>query len=159
MKNDRYVNIKRIKKLAHCGEVNIPRGNSFIVDEEGFITLVDNPEIQICWDCSNTAYEYFGYNNDDKGFERKELINKMRDMMAGIRHKDVEFADFLEDVIAMKYKKHPEVKTDWDWDYYKVHTAPMYDLQYLYKMISVMKKRDDENVRKEKEARKKENIN
>ena len=68
-----------------------------------------------------------GITMTTKDLNVKELINKMRDMMAGIRHKDVEFADFLEDVIAMKYKKHPEVKTDWDWDYYKVHTAPMYD--------------------------------
>jgi len=30
----------------------------------------------------------------------------------------------------------------------------MYDLQYLHNMISIMKKRDDENVRKEKEKKK-----
>ena len=154
MKNDKYINIKRIKKLCHCGNVNIPRGKEFIVDENGFIVLADDPEVKICLDCSNTAYEYFGYNNDNKGYERKELINKMRDIMADIRHKDVEFADFLEDALAMKYKKHPEVKTDWDWDYYKIHTAPIYDLQYLHNMISIMKKRDDENVRKEKEKKK-----
>lgn len=135
-----YINIHRIKRKAHCGEVNIPYGTEFDVDEQRFLYCVQNGEKrQICWETSETAYKDFAWDDDGNGVERMKLIEECIKLMARI-DKDNEFEKLFVDLVAMKYKKNPNDDNEWSWDRYKVHHAPIEDLKYLKKVFEGMKK-------------------
>ena len=146
-----YINISRIKKLCHCGEVNIPFGTEFDVDDQGFLyTYINDEKKQICLETSETAYKYFAYNVDGCGEERKDLIKQSVDVMGHI-DKSVAFCGLLSDPIFMKYKKHPLDDSEWSWDRLKVHKAPISDLKYMLTVFKSMPKligprRDDRPV-------------
>ena len=66
---NKYVAIRRYKKLAQCGNVNIPYGtecavvNSHITCDKG----------TICFVASQDAFDYFSQNDDGNGLERGRL--------------------------------------------------------------------------------------
>lgn len=135
-----YINIHRIKRKVHCGEVNIPYGTEFDVDEQRFLYCIQNGiKKQICWETSEFAYQNFAWNEDGNGIERMKLIDECIKLMAQI-DKDVEFGKLFDDFVAMKYKKNPNDNTEWLWDRYKVHHAPIEDLVYLQKRFTTMRK-------------------
>lgn len=134
-----YFNTKRIKRRVHCGEVNLPYGTDFDVDEKGFIfTVKDGIKQQICWETSDFAFKNFTWDVDGNGKERYQLINECVDIMSRI-DKDTEFAKLFDDIVAMRYKKHPEDDTEWSWNRLKVHQAPIEDLRYLKQVFKGMK--------------------
>lgn len=136
----KYFNIKRIKQKVHCGEVNIPYGTEFDVDDQNFIYTIQNGvKKQICWETSEFAYKNFAYDVDGKGKERIELITECIDIMSRI-DKDNEFAKLFDDLTAMRYKKNPDDETEWSWNRLKVHQAPIEDLKYLKNIFKQMKK-------------------
>lgn len=135
-----YINIKRIKQHCHCGEVNLPFGTEFDVDDQNFIYTIQNGvKKQICWETSEFAYQYFAYNVDGHGEERMDLIRRCIDEMRLI-DKSEEFGKLFDNFIAMKYKKNPLDMTEWSWDRLKVHKAPIEDLEYLLWVFKGMKK-------------------
>lgn len=137
-----YFNTKRIKQKVHCGEVNLPYGTFFDVDEQGFIyTIKDGVKLQICWETSEFAYKNFAWDADGNGKERYQIINECIDLMAQI-DKDTEFVKLFDDIVAMKYKKHPDDDSEWSWDRLKVHRAPIEDLRYMKRIFDSMKKID-----------------
>ena len=136
-----YFNTKHIKQKVHCGEVNLPYGTFFDVDEQGFIyTVKGGKKLQICWETSEFAYKNFAWDIDGNGKERHQIINECIDLMAHI-DKDSEFVKLFDDIVAMKYKKHLDDDSEWSWDRYKVHHAPIENLKYLRDIFKGMKRR------------------
>lgn len=135
-----YINIHRIKRKVHCGEVNIPYGMEFDVDEQRFLYCVQNGvKKRICWETSEFAYQNFAWNDDGNGVERIKLITECIDIMARI-DKNTEFDKLFNDFVAMRYKDNPNDMETWSWDRYKVHHAPIEDLKYLRNVFKGMKK-------------------
>lgn len=142
----KYINVIRIKGDKFIGgHVNIPYGTECKAVDGVIITNQNGKDHPICLETSERAYRDFAYNEDGNGIERKKLINDCIDIMSTIPDKDVKFGFLFDDQIAMQYKKHPEDKTEWSWDRFKVHTAPIDDLRYLknklndLQSLSVMK--------------------
>ena len=136
----KYFNIKRIKQKVHCGEVNLPYGTEFDVDDQNFIYTIQNGvKKQICWETSEFAYRNFAYDVDGNGKERMQLITECIEIMAQI-DKDNEFGKLFDDIVAMRYKKNPDDDSEWSWNRLKVHQAPIEDLRYLENIFKDMKK-------------------
>ena len=135
-----YINIRRIHDRVHDGEVNVPFGTPFEVDEDGFLyTMNGETKVRFCFEKSERAYRDFAYNADGCGEERKDLIKQCIRQMQYI-DKDNAFVNFIYDPTFMKYKKHPLDVTEWSWDREKVHKAPISDLKYMLTCFKSMPK-------------------
>ena len=135
-----YINIRRIKDRVHDGEVNIPFGTPFEVDEDGFLyTMNGEQKVRFCFETSERAYRDFAYNADGCGEERKDLIKQCIEQMKYIDKYNA-FAGLIYDPTFMRYKKHPLDVTEWSWDREKVHKAPIADLKYMLVCFKAMPK-------------------
>lgn len=137
----KYINICRVKaEDMICGYVNLPYGTECYSSYNGMLYFIKDGEPKVlCSATSERGYQWFAYNEDGQGIERKRIINECIDIMAKMPDKDEKFGAFLYDAIAMKYKKNPNDMTEWSWDRAKVHTAPIADLEHIRGMLLKMK--------------------
>ena len=135
---DNYILVKGMKKLCHCGEVNLPFGTPAFVQDK-FICVRDGDTVKpLCLEHSETAFRYFAWNGDEKGEERKDLINSCIDEMSRIYNKDEQFATLIFDPVCMRYKRNTLDDSEWIWDRDKVHKAPIGDLKYMLMIFKSM---------------------
>ena len=126
-----------------CGYVNLPYGTECETDDNGFLFYEKNGEKKIlCRATSERGYQWFAYNDDGLGRERKDLIKECIQIMTAMLDKDEKFAEFLSDATAMKYKRYPDDCTEWSWNREKVHTASISDLEHIREMLKDMSRRD-----------------
>lgn len=137
----KYITACRVKTDDMiCGYVNLPWGTECETAENGMLYFIQDgtPKV-LCSATSERGYQWFSYNEDGQGIERKRIIKECVDIMAKMPDKDEKFAAFLTDATAMKYKKRPDDTIEWSWDRAKVHTAPISDLEHIRGMLYKMK--------------------
>ncbi len=66
---NKYIVIMRYKKLAQCGNVNLPYGTECVVIDKHIIC----DKGIICYVASQDAFNYFSQNDDGNGLERGRL--------------------------------------------------------------------------------------
>ena len=137
----KYITACRVKADDMiCGYVNLPWGTECETTDSGMLYFVkDGKPKVLCSATSERGYQWFAYNEDGLGIERKRIINESIDIMAKMPDKDEKFSAFLYDATAMKYKKNPNDMNEWAWDRAKVHTAPIADLEHIRGMLLKMK--------------------
>lgn len=68
-----YIVIKRFKTKAICGNINLPYGTKC----ECINNILTYKGMQLCFNTSQNAYDYFALNSDGCGLERGKLINSI----------------------------------------------------------------------------------
>lgn len=129
---NKYVVTKRYKKLAQCGNVNIPYGtecvvvNNHITCDKGIICFVG----------SQDAFDYFSQNDDGNGLERGRLtqaiIKRLERKEYDLTYQD-RWDKVWNDPVCQKYKRS-EFTDHWLWNY-DFYNAPLFDLQYIAKLV------------------------
>lgn len=129
---NKYVAIRRYKKLAQCGNVNIPYGteciavNSHIVCDKGII----------CFVASQDAFDYFSQNDDGNGLERGRLTQTIIKRLERKEY-DITYQERWDkvwaDPVCQKYKRS-DFADHWLWNY-EFYNAPLFDLQYISKLV------------------------
>lgn len=129
---NKYVVTKRYKKLAQCGNVNIPYGteciavNSHIVCDKGII----------CFVASQDAFDYFSQNDDGNGLERGRLTQTIIKRLERKEY-DITYQERWDkvwaDPVCQKYKRS-DFADHWLWNY-EFYNAPLFDLQYIAKLV------------------------
>ena len=129
---NKYVVTRRYKKLAQCGNVNIPYGtecnvvNSHITRDKG----------TICFVASQDAFDYFSQNDDGNGLERGRLTQAIIKCLE-LKEYDTTYQDRWDkvwtDPVCQKYKRS-DFADHWLWNY-EFYNAPLFDLQYIAKLV------------------------
>lgn len=129
---NKYVVTRRYKKLAQCGNVNIPYGtecnvvNSHITCDKG----------TICFVASQDAFDYFSQNDDGNGLERGRLTQAIIKCLE-LKEYDTTYQDRWDkiwtDPVCQKYKRS-DFADHWLWNY-EFYNAPLFDLQYIAKLV------------------------
>ena len=129
---NKYVAIRRYKKLSQCGNVNIPYGtecavvNSHITCDKG----------TICFVASQDAFDYFSQNDDGNGLERGRLTQAIIKCLE-LKEYDTTYQERWDkvwaDPVCQKYKRS-DFADHWLWNY-EFYNAPLFDLQYIAKLV------------------------
>lgn len=128
----KYIVTRRYKKLAQCGNVNISYGTECIV-VNNHITCDKGI---ICFVGSQDAFGYFSQNDDGNGLERGRLTQAIIKRLER-KENDLTYQDrwdkIWNDPLCQKYK-NANFPDHWLWNY-EFYNAPLYDLQYIAKLI------------------------
>lgn len=130
MQYENYLARKRARFEGICGHVNIPYGTTLTV-QDGFIMWKGQ---QVCGITSQNAYDYFTQNDDGRGKERGELLNriipKLEKRDAGYQAR---WGKIWEDALCQKYKR-PDQEEHWIWNF-DFYNGPVEDLRYIAALI------------------------
>ena len=130
MQYKNYLARKRARFEGICGHVNIPYGTALTV-QDGFIMWKGQ---QVCGITSQNAYDYFTQNDDGRGKERGELLNriipKLEKRDAGYQAR---WGKIWEDALCQKYKR-PDQEEHWIWNH-DFYNGPVEDLRYIAALI------------------------
>lgn len=130
MQYENYLARKRARFEGICGHVNIPYGTA-LTAQDGFIMWKGQ---QVCGITSQNAYDYFTQNDDGRGKERGELLNriipKLEKRDAGYQAR---WGKIWEDALCQKYKR-PDQEEHWIWNF-DFYNGPVEDLRYIAALI------------------------
>ncbi len=125
-----YICRKRAKFKAICGQVNIRYG-TILNCQGGFLVLNDLP---VCSATSQNAYDFFTQNDDGKGEERGELLNRITaTLMKQTADHNARWGKIWDDPRCQKYKR-PEQEDHWIWNF-DFYNGPIEDLRYIAALI------------------------
>ena len=131
---NKYIVIMRYKKLAQCGNVNLPYGTECSVVDRHIIC----DKGIICYVASQDAFNYFSQNDDGDGLERGRLTQAIIKRLDRKEH-DLTYQDRWDkvwnDPVCQKYKRS-DFADHWLWNY-DFYNAPLLDLQYIAKLVGV----------------------
>lgn len=129
---NKYVVTMRYKKLAQCGNVNLPYGTECSVLDR-HITCDKGT---ICYVASQDAFDYFSQNDDGNGLERGRLTQAIIKRLDRKEY-DPTYQDRWDkvwnDPLCQKYKRS-DFADHWLWNY-DFYNAPLLDLQYIAKLV------------------------
>lgn len=130
--HNKYVTTKRYKKLAQCGNVNIPYGTECVVVNNHIIC----DKGTICFVASQDAFDYFSQNDDGNGLERGRLTQAI---IKRLERKEYDttyqkrWDKVWDDPVCQKYKRS-DFADHWLWNY-EFYNAPLFDLQYIARLV------------------------
>lgn len=126
-----YTTIKRARFIGITGVVNIPYGTP-VFSEKGYMFT---PEVVICTNHSQNAYEYFARNDDGNGLERGKLSQTIIKTLA---KRDKLYQDRWDmvwgDDLCRKYRR-AEYDDYWLWNH-EFYNASIEDLRHIAKLIT-----------------------
>ena len=129
---NKYVVTKRYKKLAQCGNVNIPYGTECIAVNSHIVC----DKVIICFVASQDAFDYFSQNDDGNGLERGRLTQTIIKRLERKEY-DITYQERWDkvwaDPVCQKYKRS-DFADHWLWNY-EFYNAPLFDLQYISKLV------------------------
>lgn len=130
MQYENYLARKRARFEGICGHVNIPYGTALTV-QDGFIMWKGQ---QVCGITSQNAYDYFTQNDDGRGKERGELLNRITaTLMKQTPGHNARWGKIWDDPRCQKYKR-PEQEDHWIWNH-DFYNGPVEDLRYIAALI------------------------
>lgn len=130
MQYENYLARKRARFEGICGHVNIPYGTTLTV-QDGFIMWKGQ---QVCGITSQNAYDYFTQNDDGRGKERGELLNRITaTLMKQTPGHNARWGKIWDDPRCQKYKR-PEQEDHWIWNH-DFYNGPIEDLRYIAALI------------------------
>lgn len=130
MQYKNYLARKRARFEGICGHVNIPYGTALTV-QDGFIMWKGQ---QVCGITSQNAYDYFTQNDDGRGKERGELLNRITaTLMKQTPGHNARWGKIWDDPRCQKYKR-PEQEDHWIWNH-DFYNGPIEDLRYIAALI------------------------
>lgn len=130
MQYKNYLARKRARFEGICGHVNIPYGTALTV-QDGFIMWKGQ---QVCGITSQNAYDYFTQNDDGRGKERGELLNRITaTLMKQTPGHNARWGKIWDDPCCQKYKR-PEQEDHWIWNH-DFYNGPVEDLRYIAALI------------------------
>lgn len=130
MQYKNYLARKRARFEGICGHVNIPYGTALTV-QDGFIMWKGQ---QVCGITSQNAYDYFTQNDDGRGKERGELLNRITaTLMKQTPGHNARWGKIWDDPRCQKYKR-PEQEDHWIWNH-DFYNGPVEDLRYIAALI------------------------
>lgn len=127
-----YINHKRFKQKAICGDLNLPAMTVF-KKVGNMITYEGKP---VCLETSQNAHDYFARNDDGQGLFRGKLTTAI---MHKLTKRDSEYQNrwdkIWEDINCQKYKR-AEHADYWLWNH-EFFNAPIEDLVYIANLIGI----------------------
>lgn len=127
-----YINHKRFKGKAICGELNLPAMTKFTTI--GNMITYDNKPI--CIETSQNSHDYFARNDDGQGLFRGNLTSAIK---LKLSKRDNEYQKrwdkIWEDPRCQKYKR-VEHADHWLWNH-EFFNAPIEDLIYIANLIGI----------------------
>ena len=140
---EKYVVIERLRKKVTCGEINLPYGTECYTIYHGDEKAIMCDKGLVCYISSKTAYKHFAQNDDGNGLERGRLT---KSIIARLDRKEYDNGQHQKlwdkvwnDSICQKYKRS-EYNDRWLWNY-DFYNAPLFDLQYIAKLVGAKKKK------------------
>ena len=125
-----YINYKRFKEKAICGDVNIPALTVF-QSEGGMIYHEGKP---LCVVTSANAHKFFARNDDGCGVQRGKLITKINKMLT---KKDdgyqTRWDAVWEDAVCNQYRRI-EHQDHWLWNH-AFYNASIERLEYIVSVV------------------------
>lgn len=134
---NQYIVIKRFRGKTISGNLNLPYGTVCYVADCGDKqrAIVCDKGI-VCNVISAAAFQFFAQNDDGNGFERGRLTQAIVKCLEPKEY-DITYQDKWDkvwnDPICHKYKD-TDFADHWLWDY-KFYNAPLFDLQYIAKLV------------------------
>lgn len=126
----KYIVIKRFKKQALCGNVNIPAQTECNV-KNGCIAYDGKP---ICVTTSENAHQYFARDDDRCGMERGHLTQEIQNRLAkNDKNHQARWDKVWSDKIAQKYKRK-EYDDHWLWNH-DFFQASIEDLKHILEVV------------------------
>lgn len=125
-----YICRKRAKFDGISGKVNIPF-RTVLTSQDGFLMHQNKP---VCMATSQNAYDFFTQNDDGKGEERGELLNRITTtLMKQTPDHNARWGKIWDDPRCKKYKR-PEQEDHWIWNF-DFYNGPVEDLRYIAALI------------------------
>lgn len=125
-----YICRKRAKFDGISGKVNIPF-RTVLTSQGGFLMHQNKP---VCMTTSQNAYDFFTQNDDGKGEERGELLNRITaTLMKQNPGHNARWGKIWDDPRCQKYKR-PEQEDHWIWNF-DFYNGPVEDLRYIAALI------------------------
>lgn len=127
-----YINYKRFKGRAICGDVNIPALT--VVQCVGGMIYHDGKPL--CVATSANAHKFFARNDDGNGLKRGELITKIISTLAKEDDKHQARWDAIwEDKICSQYRR-VEHQDHWLWNN-AFYNAEIAELEHINELITL----------------------
>jgi hypothetical protein len=130
-----YITIKRYKRQAIGGYLNIPYGTPVERRDDGLLYYHDTP---ICVWRSFASHEHFARNDDGRGQERGKLSHAIIKKLGGTHRPGEptpEWDAIWDDSIANSHRRKDH-ETTWLWDD-SFFQAPMEDLRHIANLIGL----------------------
>jgi hypothetical protein len=125
-----YIVCKPFDGKAICGKVNLPVGTVCQYDQ-GFIIHDGQP---LCVVTSENAHKHFAKNDDGKGLERGELIQRILEKMRKEEGSQERWDKVEKDRICKRYKRHDH-PDNWLWNH-SFYGASIENLTHIWNLIS-----------------------
>ena len=130
---NRYIVTKRFKGKAICGDLNLPFGTKCFTSGEAICC----DKGVICGVKSQNAYDYFTWNGDGYGENRRKLIDSIFYALDRSKQSkesyDAKWDKVWNDKTCLKYKRD-DYDDYWLWNHDFYH-AEIEVLQYIAKLV------------------------
>lgn len=125
-----YINYKRFKKKAICGEVNLPALT--IVQSVGEMIYYDGKPL--CVVTSANAHQFFARNDDGRGVRRGKLITKINNtLMKKDDSYQTRWDAVWTDAVCNQYRRI-EHQDHWLWNH-TFYNASIEQLEYILAVV------------------------
>lgn len=125
-----YINYRRFKEQAICGDVNIPALTKF----QSIGNIIHFNGEPLCFVTSANAHNFFSRNDDGCGVLRGNLILKIKKLLS--RRDDnyqIRWDVVWGDELCRRYRR-PEHSDHWLWNH-AFYNANIDDLEYIASIV------------------------